>query len=148
METDVPGGITQSWKFIALTGSIRGRRTDGPYERRSDSLMTAVRKGSFSNWLNIEFKDSPSRLTVESSDRILDRMLEFERMWKDPTVSVQATVWLAAPTRVIPSSVRRVVVFSLGGRSLSKRVWKMVVEFVDMDLLPWFRTFSIRPERI
>ena len=63
-------------------------------------------------------------------------MLAFERIWKDPTVSVQATVWLAAPTRVIPSSVRRVVVFSLGGRSLSRRVWKMVVEFVAVDLLP------------
>jgi len=75
-------------------------------------------------------------------------MLGFERIWNDPTVSVQATVWLAAPTSVIPSSVRRVVVFSLRGRSLSSRVWKIVVEVADVLLLPWLRTFSISPERI
>lgn len=50
---------------------------------------------------------------------------------------------LIATYTVTPSSVRRVVVFSLGGRLLSRRVWKIVVS--EEDLVVLLRTSSMRP---
>jgi hypothetical protein len=66
------------------------------------------------------------------------------RRWKTVTGRVQPVVTVPALTTVAPSSARREVPFSEGGRVLLRMSWKMVEwETVLWDVFRPVRMFSI-----